>query len=114
MWNNALTLLDAWMAAFFTFPLWLAGTFITISMLKPGPDDFYTLFAIVMCMGWILYLVSFVIIHAITDYLSQTKVAFHPIADKIGAVLFAWSLASPLGIFSWPILILVMLAAAGQ
>lgn len=112
MWNNAVTLIDAWMAAFLTFPLWLAGTYLAVDMLKPGPDDFYLVFAIVMGLGWILYLICFVIIHAITDRLSRTKVSFHPIVDKIGSIFFAWSLVGPVELLSWPILMLIILAAA--
>ncbi|HEV3339670.1 MAG TPA: hypothetical protein VG125_04920 [Pirellulales bacterium] len=110
MWNNAITLLDAVMALFITIPLWVAGSLLAASMIQPGPNDLYLMFAVVMGMGWAFYLISFVIIHAITDRLSQTKVTFHPLADKIGSVLFAWSLSSPLGILSYPMLALVMLS----
>jgi hypothetical protein len=114
MWNNAVTLIDAWMAVFVTFPLWLAGSVLAIDMLnlKPGADDFHLIFAIVIGLGWIFYLISFLIIHAISDRLSRTKVGFHPIADKIGAVLFAWALVGPVEIFCWPILMLVFWTAA--
>ena len=112
MWNNAITFLDSVIASFITIPLWLAGSLIAANNIQPGPDALYLLLAIVMGLGWILYFISFAIIHAITDSVSKTKVSFHPLADKIGSVLFAMSLWGVINLFSYPILGMVLLQGA--
>jgi hypothetical protein len=113
MWNNAITFLDSVIASFITIPLWAIGTLIAANNIEAGPDAFYLFLAIVMGMGWLIYLISFTIIHAITDRVSKTKVSFHPLADKIGSALFAMSLSGVLAMFSYPILAVVLLQAAG-
>lgn len=110
MWNNAVTFFDGVLAMFVAFPLWAATVGIAMSSITIGPDDKYLAFAIIIGAGWVWYLISFAVIHAITDRLSKTKVAFHPLANSIGSAIFAWALTGPLGIFSYPVLILVLLA----
>lgn len=114
MWNNAVTFLDAMLASFLAIPLWVLGTIITINALNPGSDDFYLIFAIVIGLGWVFYLLCFFVIHAITDRLSRTKVNFHPLADKIGSALFAMSLLGPIETFLYPVLVLVMIEAVNS
>ncbi|HWB08096.1 MAG TPA: hypothetical protein VG826_02540 [Pirellulales bacterium] len=111
LWNNAITFLDSIIASFVTIPIWIAGSFIAAENIQ-GPDSFYLLLGIVMAIGWVCYLVSFAIIHAITDRVSKTKVSFHPLADKIGSALFAMSLSGVLLIFSYPILAVILVLAA--
>lgn len=108
MWNNAVTFMDSIIASFITIPLWAAGALIAADNIEPGPDAFYLLLAIVMGLGWVLYLISFAIIHAITDRVSKTKVSFHPLGDKIGSVLFAMWLSGTIGMFSYPVLVAVL------
>jgi hypothetical protein len=112
LWNNAITFLDSIMAAFIAIPLWAAGSLIAADNIQPGPDSYHLLLAIVVGLGWGFYLISFAIVHAITDQVSKTKVTFHPLADKIGSIFLAMCLSLMLDAFSFPVWAAVSIQAA--
>lgn len=93
MWNNAITCFNALVAATLTLPLgiavsallvWVAG----MAGLKPEPGEPYLLIGITMAAMWLTYIVCFLALATLTDYLSQVRVTFHPVVNSVGSFVF--------------------------
>jgi len=115
MWNNGVRCFNAFVAAMVSFPLTIAlgfliGLIIGLASGPPDPANIYLPLAMGMAASWIAFLVCFAIVQAITDRLSQLKVAFHPVANGIGSFIFICGITFVLFSYTLPIYGLVQLS----
>ena len=86
IWNNAITLINTVLAALLATNYWepLARTF-------EGWNHTYTYLCDILAI-WLVFGISFLILRAFTDRISQVKVRFLKWVDRIGgALLAAWA-----------------------
>lgn len=103
LWNNGLRCLSACTASMLSFPIavlvaGLAGGGAS----QAAADDFLPL-AITLGANWISFLVCLGLVLTITDYLSQVKVAFHPVVNSVGSFVFICGITGIFLFYTMPI-----------
>lgn len=88
MWNNALTCFNAFVAGMVALPLGGVILRLALSAYTPDPSDPYTPLGMIIVGEWLSYIVCYLGLTTLTDYLSNVRVAFHPIVNGIGSFIF--------------------------
>ncbi|HUY90684.1 MAG TPA: hypothetical protein VMV10_18260 [Pirellulales bacterium] len=109
LWGNALLAFNWLVAAFGTLAIWQPGLKVALSALKPAPDGQLLILAVAMGLYLVLFLVFFLGMRTATDGLSKVKVAFHPVADTIGSVVFCGLLFLGIAAASLPVIVVLQM-----
>lgn len=87
LWSNVLLLFNWCIAFYATLLFWQPALKGVLSLVKPEAGDQMMVLGFGMAVIWVLFLVFLGLLRSATDALSNVKVAFHPLLDRIGAVL---------------------------
>lgn len=105
LWNNGITCFNAFIAGTLAIPLGmlaakLLGWVVETAGFKPEPGEPWLGVGIFMVAMWVSYIACFLGMTSATDYLSQVRVAFHPVINSIGSFIFICGITSVLFVFS--------------
>jgi len=109
LWGNALLAFNWLVASFGAFALWQPGLKAALSALAPKPDDQLTILMVGLGLYWVLFLAFFIGLRAATDGLSKVKVAFHPVADTVGSLVFCALLFACIAGASLPVIVVLQM-----
>lgn len=87
LWSNILLLCNWCIAFYATWLTWQPALKGILTLAKPGPNDQLLVLGIGMAVIWVLFLVFLGVLRTATDKLSNVKVAFHPLVDRIGTFI---------------------------
>ncbi|HUY36765.1 MAG TPA: hypothetical protein VMV69_28785 [Pirellulales bacterium] len=110
MWGNALTWFNWWQAFFLSALVrGIAESVLTSAVEPKSTDDFFTVAAVATAIQWISFIAVFAGVKTWSDKLSRVKVAFHPILEGVGNLIFCLLLAGGLVFATLPMLGYIML-----
>lgn len=87
LWSNLLLFFNWCIASYGTLLLWQPAVKGVLSLVKPAPDAQLLILGIGMAVIWVVFLIILGLLRTATDSLSQVKLAFHPVFDRIGTII---------------------------
>jgi hypothetical protein len=115
MWGNAISWFNWWLAFLLS---WLGGsiakTVVTSAVGPQSNDDHFTVEAVAIAIQWILFIVAFAGVRTWSDKLSRVRVAFHPIFDGVGNLVFCLLIAGGIVVSTVPLLHILQQGAAAS
>lgn len=111
MWGNTLLFFDWCLAATGTWALWQPTLALILEQAEPAANDNFLILFIALAALFGLFVPQFLLFRMMTDALSHVKVAFHPVLDTIGSVVYCLLLSLGIALMSWPVKVLMDMGA---